>query len=438
MDLENNIQKYRKIAFNTFKAGVAAADPEVAVNDKLAELFINNPDIFKETVVVAVGKAAVKMMHGALSVLPNENIIEKPIIVTNSENIILVDDIDVMSAGHPLPNQNGHDAAKKIAALANSLKQGTTLLMLISGGASAMLPLPSDGINLGDKIKITDKLLASGCDINDMNVIRKSLSQLKGGGLAKMVSPANVVALILSDVIGDDLGSIASGLTVLENDNNGHAIDILKKINIWDNAPQSIKNKLVNEVKKNKIINNNEPSLIDNHLVGSNSQSIKAMADIAVSKKNNIEILSEPICGEAKIAAEKFVIMAKNKFKDKPYQMTLTVVAGGETTVTLNGDGKGGRNQEFALAFAIYAKLYDLPKKWVFLSAGTDGRDGPTDAAGAIVDPFSLSRIKNNGLDANQFLKNNDAYNGLKASGDLIIMGGTGTNVADLQLLILF
>ncbi len=440
MNLENNIKEYRNIAIDIFKAGIAAADPEVAVNGKLSELFASNPDIFNETAVVAVGKAGVKMMRGALPVLSNKNMIIMPIIVTNIENFIPFSDVDIMSAGHPLPDKNGLDAARKIAKLARSLTQGQTLLMLISGGASAMLPLPSDGISLEDKINITDKLLASGCNINDINIIRKSLSQLKGGGLAKMASPANVISLILSDVIGDDLGSIASGITVLENNNYGHAINILKKKQIWNKMPNSVKKILIKKTEKTKVKNNGKLNSIDNYLIGSNSKSIHAMAEMAISKNYNVEILYDPICGEARIAAKNLVIIAKNKLKNKLDHTPLIIVAGGETTVTLNGNsnGKGGRNQEFALAFAINAKLYDLPNRWILLSGGTDGRDGPTNAAGAVVDPFSIERIDNAGFVANESLNNNDSYNSLMVAGDLIITGSTGTNVADLQLLILF
>ncbi len=440
MNLENNIKEYRNIAIDIFKAGIAAADPEVAVNGKLSELFTSNPDIFNETAVVAVGKAGVKMMRGALPVLSNKNMIIMPIIVTNIENFIPFSDVDIMSAGHPLPDKNGLDAARKIANLARSLTQGQTLLMLISGGASAMLPLPSDGISLEDKINITDKLLASGCNINDINIIRKSLSQLKGGGLAKMASPANVISLILSDVIGDDLGSIASGITVLENNNYGHAINILKKKQIWNKMPNSVKKILIKKTEKTKVKNNGKLNSIDNYLIGSNSKYIHAMAEMAISKNYNVEILYDPICGEAKIAAKNLVIIAKNKLKNKLDHTPLIIVAGGETTVTLNGNsnGKGGRNQEFALAFAINAKLYDLPNRWILLSGGTDGRDGPTNAAGAVVDPFSIERIDNAGFVANESLNNNDSYNSLMVAGDLIITGSTGTNVADLQLLILF
>ena len=440
MNLENNIKKYRNIAIDIFKAGIAAADPEVAVNGKLSKLFASNPNIFNETAVVAVGKAGVKMMRGALPVLSNKNMIIMPMIVTNIENIIPFSDVDIMIAGHPLPDKNGLDAARKIAKIARSLTQGQTLLMLISGGASAMLPLPSDGVTLDDKINITDKLLASGCNINDINIVRKSLSQIKGGGLAKMASPANVISLILSDVIGDDLGSIASGITVLENNSYSHAINILKKKQIWDNIPVLIKKILTKETKKTKAINNGKFNSINNHLIGSNLKSIHAMAEMAVSKNYNVEILYDPICGEAKIAAKNLVIIAKNKLENKLDQTPLIIAAGGETTVTLNSNsnGKGGRNQEFALAFAINANLYNLPNRWVLLSGGTDGRDGPTDAAGAVVDPFSIERIDNAGFNANESLLNNNSYNSLVVSGDLLAICATGTNVADLQLLILF
>jgi hydroxypyruvate reductase len=266
--------------------------------------------------------------------------------------------------------------------------------------------------------------------------VRKHLSQLKGGGLAKLAYPADVHALILSDVLGDELSSIASGTTVADNSSFSDAICVLKTKGLWHNVPLSVRSYLlggeqglVAETPKES-----DPVFTNTgyHLIGSNTLSVNAMRDAAELAGFEVAVVDYSLCGEAKQAAETLVTLAKTR-RERGINKPLALLAGGETTVTLTGTGLGGRNQEMSLAFAIAAQKQGLTGDWLFLSGGTDGRDGPTDAAGGIIDNNSLSLINN----AEQLLLNNDSYNALKQANALLITGATGTNVADLQILLL-
>ncbi|MDP3010900.1 MAG: MOFRL family protein, partial [Methylococcales bacterium] len=276
-------------------------------------------------------------------------------------------------------------------------------------------------------------------------------SQLKGGGLARLAAPAQVHALILSDVLGDDLSTIASGTTVADNSTYSDAISILKNKNVWSNAPESVRQHLqqgaqglIAETPKA-----NDP--IFKHtsyvLCASNTVSLKAAQLAAEQLGYQTLIYSEQLCGIAREEAEQLAryatevganLFAPNAIKIAPTSIKpLAILAGGETTVNLKGNGKGGRNQEFALAFALAAEKHGLTGQWALLSGGTDGRDGPTDAAGGMVDANSLQTMISAGINPQEFLDNNDAYHALNSANDLLITGATGTNVADLQILLL-
>jgi|TARA_B110000091_G_scaffold86694_1_gene95168 hydroxypyruvate reductase len=436
-EFEKNLA--RRDILNLFKDGVRAADPKLCVANCLSKLIADDPSHFHKTMVIGVGKAACNMMLGALSVLPKNNFINRPIVITNQENLVDINGVTIMVAGHPFPNQESLIATQKALKTATSLTVDDTLLVLVSGGASAMVSQPVEGISLTDKINTTQAMLASGIDINQMNVVRKQLSAVKGGKLAELASPARVIGLILSDVIGDDLGAIASGPTVHSNENRTDAINILKKADVWYNLSKSVIQHLEKPVTPVRSLPNDFfKKDVKNYLIGSNNVSVSAVESAAKKTGLNVKILKEPVCGEAKVAAESLVIIAGGLLGKNSTDTPLLIVAGGETTVTIKGDGKGGRNQEFALAFALAAEHNNLPPRWLFLSAGTDGRDGPTDAAGGFVDPESLIRMRENGTNPIHALDNNDAYHALKSSNDLLITGGTGTNVADLQLLLLY
>jgi len=244
-------------------------------------------------------------------------------------------------------------------------------------------------------------------------------------------------ALILSDVLGDDLSSIASGPTVADATTYADAINILKAKGVWDQVPVNVRQHLeqgkLGNIKETPKPGDDVFKNTGHTMIGSNAISVNAMLQAAKNLGYETKLYSDHLCGEARAEAEKLVIHAKALTVSQP----IALLAGGETTVTLKGDGRGGRNQEMALAFAIAAEKYDLTGNWTFLSGGTDGRDGPTDAAGGIVDRNTTKRMTQAGVNPIALLENNDSYTALKASDDLVNTGATGTNVADLQILLI-
>lgn len=424
----------RQDALRIFQAGIAAADPYQAVNRCLPpKLF----DGYSKIHLIAFGKAACAMAQAAQEIIPAGKLADRGIAVTNYENVSSVDNVDVIGAAHPLPDAAGLKAAQLIAERVQNAQQNELVLVLVSGGGSALIPYPAGRISLQEKIAATDLLLASGAAINQINCVRKHLSQLKGGGLARMAAPASLHALILSDVLGDDLSAIASGPTVADDTTYADAIEVLKANGVWDQVPSNVRQHLkqgelshIAETPKpgDAIFNNTGHTL-----VGSNTISVNAMLQAAQKLGYETELYSDHLSGEASEEAEKLLIHAKTLTINQP----IALLAGGETTVTLKGAGRGGRNQEMALAFAIAAEQHGLTGNWAFLSGGTDGRDGPTDAAGGIVDRDTIKRMTQAGVNPTGLLENNDSYTALKASGDLVNTGATGTNVADLQILLI-
>lgn len=443
------ISALREFAFQIFKSGIVAADPYQAIqrflqvhNDRLT-ITTNEPGqihtgAWRKIHVIAFGKAACPMIKASVDCLP-PNLLGRTIAVTNYDNVTPIEGVAVIGASHPLPDKSGFNAAKLCAETARNATEDELVLVLVSGGGSALIPYPVEPVTLPEKIRTTELLLASGANINQVNCVRKHLSQLKGGGLARLAAPAHLHSLILSDVIGDDLSAIASGPTVPDETTFDEAIEILKAKAIWHKVPSSVRRYLEDgqQGKTQETPKHGDACFTHtNHtLIGSNRTSV----DTAIKTANELgfeaSLYSDNLCGEAGKAARKLVLFAKEQIgkTDKPF----AIIAGGETTVTVKGSGKGGRNQEIALAFAIYAQEQKLPCNWVFLSGGTDGRDGPTDAAGAIVDSGTVQRIINAGMNPSVLLANNDSYTALKASADLLITGATGTNVADLQILLI-
>jgi hydroxypyruvate reductase len=323
---------------------------------------------------------------------------------------------------------------------ASRAQKDELVLVLISGGGSALLPYPADTITLQEKIATTDLLLASGATINQINCVRKHLSQLKGGGLARMAMPADLHAFILSDVLGDDLSAIASGPTVPDNTTYADGIEVFDSKNIWDKAPARVRHHL-EQGKLGKIPETPKPGdpAFKNAtctLIGSNAISVKAMLKTGALLGYQSQLYDAQLCGEAREVAEKLASHAKQLIESGITQ-PVALLAGGETTVTVTGTGRGGRNQEMALAFAIAAERRGLTGCWTFLSGGTDGRDGPTDAAGGIVDQDTIKRLQEAAIMPVEMLNNNDSYSALKNSQDLLQTGATGTNVADLQVLLI-
>jgi glycerate 2-kinase len=439
----------RNSAVSIFQAGIAAADPYQAVKrcliveDGHLQILLNGhkdkrTSAWPKIHLIAFGKAACPMVKAAIDIIPT-HLIGQAIAVTNYENVKPVADVNVIGAGHPLPDEAGFNVAKRCAEIAQDAQAGELVLVLVSGGGSALIPYPVDSVTLQEKICTTDLLLASGATINQVNCVRKHLSKIKGGGLARMIAPADCHVLILSDVIGDDLSAIASGPTIPDNATFSDAIAVLKNKGIWDKVPNSVRHYLENGQQGNA---KETPKVGDacfanatQSLIGSNRLSIDAIMKAAQTQGFDARLYSDNLCGEASEAAEKLVLFAKTQINNT--KQALAILAGGETTVTLKGNGRGGRNQEMALAFAIQAQEQELSGNWIFLSGGTDGRDGPTDAAGGMVDSGTIERMQAAGINPAELLANNDSYTALKRSQDLLMTGATGTNVADLQVLLI-
>jgi len=432
------IESLREHAERIFRAGVAAADPARAVGTALGD----DRDLARRLEgasrarVVAIGKAACRMASAAGERLDAVGVSWEGIAVVNRENRVDVDGFRVLSSGHPLPDADGVAAAAEVAGFVGGADDVDIDIVLISGGGSAILPAPAEGLGLADKLAATDLLLACGATIQEVNTVRKHLSYLKGGGLARASSAARVETLILSDVIGDDPSTIASGPTVGDPTTFGDARRILRRRGILDRVPDAVRAR-VEAGCRGEIDETPEPSdavfdRVSHRVVGSNGRSLDASADEARRLGYRVEIVSRELVGEAREVAADLVRALEGSRRGA----RTALLAGGETTVTLRGDGRGGRNQEMALAFALGSRRITDARDWVFLSAGTDGIDGPTDAAGAIVDEGAVARGAALGLDAAAHLSRNDAYTYLEASGDLLITGATGTNVADLQVLL--
>ena len=420
---------------NILKKFIKVYKTKIIVSSNSYSKTYNN---FKNILPICVGKASVDMGNTALSLLSNfDNKISEGVIVVNRENFKKVKGFKCFSSGHPIPDKNGLLASLHIEKKLHSLSEKDLVLFFLSGGGSALLPYPSTNITIDQKVSLNRKLLSSGADIKEINTVRKHLSKIKGGNLLKMSFPAKVHSFILSDVIGDDLSSISSGPTVPDETSFNDVKKILKKYNLWNDIHKSVKEhielgildkSLETPDKTNKVFLN-----VENTLIGSNNLCLKSIDSLCKKKDINSKIWKTNIEGDVQIIANNFV----RDLKKKNYKKPIILISGGESTVKIKGKGKGGRNQEFALHFIknIRKSLSNL--KFTLLSAGTDGRDGPTNAAGAIVNDKSLDLIENKNINLNKELENNNSYQVLKKINSLVIINGTNTNVADIQLLMI-
>ena len=337
-------------------------------------------------------------------------------------------------SGHPIPDRHGLSAASEIAQLLRQLNARDLLLVTISGGASALVPSPVSGLTLVAKQKTTDLLLRAGVDIGQLNAVRKHLSTLKGGGLAALAYPATVVSLLLSDVIGDPLDVIGSGPTAPDRTNYADALQVAKNFELLTRIPVSVRRHLELGAagKKPETPKAGDPIFanVQNVIIGSNRNSLQAAEAAALNLGYSATILSSTISGETReTAAVLSAILREVVQHGSPLRPPACLLAGGETTVTVRGKGQGGRNQEFALSAA--QALKGIPGVLV-LSLGTDGTDGPTDAAGAIATGSTIARAEKLGIDAARALHENDAYPFFQRLADLVKTGPTGTNVMDI------
>jgi glycerate 2-kinase len=420
----------RKHARSIFDAALAAADPSSAVERHLARMDYAR---FQKIYVLGAGKAGASMARAAERILGRR--ITAGLINVKDGHTARLRRIELNECGHPEPDERGMRGAERIAALAAQAEREDLVLCLISGGASALLPLPAAPITLEEKRELTRLLLAAGADIHEFNAVRKHLSQIKGGELARLAAPAQVESLLLSDVVGDNLDVIGSGPTAPDVSTFDGAAAVLKRYGIWRRAPKSIRVRLEAGMR-GEIPETPKPGdvafrRVRNTIVGSNRLALAAAAGRARELGYRTLILSSEIVGETReVARMHAAILREAALNGNPLKPPACIVSGGETTVTLKGHGLGGRNQEFVLAAAI--DIAGLPDALIF-SAGTDGTDGPTDAAGAMADGATLARNP----DARRYLDGNDSYHYFEPLHDLLKTGPTHTNVMDVRIMLL-
>ncbi|MDX2049356.1 MAG: DUF4147 domain-containing protein [Chitinophagaceae bacterium] len=383
--------------------------------------------------LLSVGKAAAAMAQEAEKIL-GERISDSLVITKYGHNLPLKNSRSI-EAGHPVPDENSIRAGDEVRKLLQAKHENDIVIALISGGASALMSDFPPGCSLKELQQLNQLLLQAGADIKEINTVRKHVSLLKGGQLTKLACPATVVAFLLSDVSGDPLGIIASGPTVADHSTFQDAWHILEKYNLTDKTGNGIRQWLQKGVQ-NKIDEIPKPGdkIFDktfNYLIGSNVIALKAAEAKARELGYYCRILNDKMQGEAKEEAVKFIQQLIGYNGAKP----VCILMGGETTVTIKGKGRGGRNQEFVLAaLCEMMNLSPFKPAPVVLSAGTDGTDGPTDATGAVADAGLIQKIKDKRIDPIVFLNNNDSYSFFKQAGGHIITGPTHTNVMDVVI----
>jgi len=435
----------RNHAIDIFQAGLRAVEPGAAIKHSchcdgdILTIDGRAYDLraFSQILLLGAGKAAAPMAR-AIEELLGERITTGTIVVKYG-HLDTLKRVEIRQAGHPVPDENGQLAAQEIYRLALSADDKTLVICLISGGGSALLPLPVDGVTLADKQETTRILLSCGATIHEINTIRKHLSLIKGGGLARAAYPATLVTLILSDVVGDDLDTIASGPAVPDSTSFADCKAIFTRYMVEPLIPSrvmgyieaGVAGRVPETAKAGEVFFEK----IQNVVVASNFNALLAARARADALGYNVLLLSSMIEGETREVATFHMAIAREiEFNGYPLAKPACILSGGETTVTLRGAGKGGRNQEFALAAALnMAGLGAV----VVLSAGTDGNDGPTDAAGAIVDETTGQRALSSGLDLQRYLDDNDSYGFFNQLGDLYKTGPTNTNVMDLRIILI-
>ncbi len=431
----------RKLTLDILTEGIKAADPFEAINRvvKLKNNILTIGDIWErklepsmKIIVIGAGKASAQMAIAIEKILGDK--ISTGLINVPEENIDTLSKLKIIKrqiAGHPFVTKESIESTKKIISLIENLEENDLVICLISGGGSALLEMPFEMITLTDLERVFSLITKKGGTIHELNTLRKHLSKVKGGKLAQIAYPAQIVSLIISDVIGDRLDTIASGPTAPDKTTISDVKKIIKKYRIKQLLPLSVNELfyLRDNQELTKTLKESNPIFhkVRNFIIASNKISCSKMKHYAERLGYECKILSTEIKGEAKKVG---LNLANEILTQKPKTV---LIAGGETTVTIKGLGKGGRNQELSLAAC---SILENKNNIILASIGSDGIDGPTDAAGAIVDGNTINRGKELDLSQSDFLKNNDSYNFLKKTGNLIITGPTGTNVGDLLIAI--
>lgn len=424
-------------------AGLKAADPYRAILHTISltgsSLQVGRRvyDVTRYDRIVAVGagKASALMALALEQVLGSR--LQAGLVVVKHGHTAPTKRVAIVEAGHPVPNRAGLRAAAQLRTMVGALTARDLVIVLLSGGASSLLPAPVPGISLADKQKTTQLLLRSGATIQEVNAVRKHLSLLKGGGLASSTK-ARIVTLILSDVIGDDLSSIGSGPTAPDPTTYADAIRVLQRYKLWRRVPVTVRRHLLRgrrgDVPETLKAGSGRLRHVQHQIIGNNRAMLETVTGVARQAGLRTILFSTAMAGEAREAGERFAALARCAVRGtdglrRPY----CVVAGGETTVTVTGHGKGGRAQEFAVAAAI--GIAGLPHVWI-AALGTDGTDGPTDVAGAVVSGETAAKAQMKRISLDRALNRHETHRSLKALHAHIYTGPTGTNVNDLYLLL--
>jgi glycerate 2-kinase len=440
------INRGRDLAWQIMRAALKAVDPAQAVRNALRlegdvlHLGDTSFDLtrFRRVLIIGAGKASAPMARAAEEILGDR--ISAGLVNVKYGYTDETRRVRLHEAAHPLPDQNGLDGTREIVELLAGAGKDDLVLCLISGGGSALMMLPSGSITLEDYQALTQTLLRSGATINQINTIRKHIEQVKGGRLAQVAAPATVATLILSDVVGNPLDFIASGPTVPDTTTFGDALGVLREFDLLEAIPVSVRSWLergaAGEVPETPSPGDPLFERVSTVVIGSND--IAAEAALGEARSLGFEglLLTTFLEGEARDAGKLAAAIAKELVKrGQPLAPPACIILGGETTVTVRGPGKGGRNQEIALSAAL--AMEGLPNALV-VALATDGSDGPTDAAGGFADGHSVRRGAEKGLDARAFLASNDSYAYLQGTGDLLVTGPTNTNVNDLLFVFAF
>jgi glycerate 2-kinase len=419
--------KERQLLRKMFEAAIAAASADKAVPANLP------PPPAGCTVVVGAGKAAASMARAVEAHWPGDKPLSGLVVTRYGHGVETLKRIEVVEAAHPIPDAAGQKAARRILDLVTGLGPKDLALCLISGGGSALLSLPAPGITLDDKQALNKALLRSGANINEINCVRKHLSAIKGGRLAVAAAPAKIVSLIISDVPGDDPSVIASGPTTPDATTLAEAKAVLRRYGIV--PPPSVQARLDDREAETPKPGDAAFARSETRIIAAPQASLEAAAGLAAAAGYRPLILGDALEGEAKEVGKVMAGIARQvAVHGQPAPAPCVLISGGETTVTVGGGGRGGRNVEFLLSLAV--ELDGRPR--IFAIAGdTDGTDGAEEVAGAIVTPDSLERARHVGLNARALLADNDAHGFFRALGDQVITGPTLTNVNDFRAVLI-
>jgi glycerate 2-kinase len=441
----NEVYKHlRRDSLEILEAALISADPEKAILNNIkrdgylikVDKRIYDLNKYLRILIIGGGKAGGRMAEAIEQVL-GDRITDGLLNIPSSQNQYCLKHIKLNLCAHPIPDAEGVKGVKAILKLVEGCSERDLVICLISGGGSALMPLPAEGLSLQDLQNITSLLLKQGATINDLNIVRKHLDRFKGGQLARACGKADILTLILSDVVGDPIDIIASGPTAPDPSTYNDAVAIMKKTQVWDLSPENIKNWLSKGVQGEipETPKSNDPIFdrVQNVVIANNMMALEAAEGEAKKRGYNTLILSSLIEGEAKIVGGVYAAIAGEIIlSGRPIQSPAAVIAGGETTVEVHGLGNGGRNQELVLG--AVKKITDL--NCVVVSMGTDGIDGPTDSTGGLVDGATLSKSLTAGLNIEKSLRENDSHSYLNKLKDTLKTGPTGTNVNDIHLIL--